>query len=189
MNSFQKKLIFVIYFLVIGFWFGSLAYFKNGLNFSIFPAPLVWFLGGLVSYYFFAIDRLIDLLFVHRETADSQSVYKLLQKGQYFLVWRLANRENNRQMRLNLRSALFQVILILLAVFVVTSTNSLFGQGLIFGLSLKLLLDEWSDYLTQPDYLRSWLFWQVKREVSLKETKIYLYVMTGVFLLLSWFLV
>jgi len=84
-------------------------------------------------------------------------------------------------------SFLFQVAWFFLALFAVTSTSSLFGKALVMAIGLDLLLTEWQSQLKNNSF--SWLFWQIKREISLKEQKIFLYLMTGLFSLLTLFLI
>jgi len=50
-------------------------------------------------------------------------------------------------------------------------------------LGLRILLEEWSEYVKDREALKQKLFWQIKREFSDSELKIYLIVMT---LVVAW---
>jgi len=89
--------------------------------------------------------------------------------------------------RLIFHSVLFQPILLVLALFVLTSTGCLLGSGLVMSMNLHLLKDEWECFLEGRDI--NWLFWQVKRKIDKKGQKIYLLAVTFIFFLLSLFLI
>lgn len=84
-------------------------------------------------------------------------------------------------------SCVFQVGWLGLALFTITSTQGIFGKGLVMAIGLNLLLEEWGDWITKKDL--SWLFWQIKRPVSIQEQKMFLWIMTGMFGILSLFLI
>lgn len=83
-------------------------------------------------------------------------------------------------------SSLFQTCWAVLAFFTLTSTAGLFGKALVMAIGLHLLLEEWEDVLASRGI--SWLFWPIKREVSPREQKWFLWGMTGVFVILTFLL-
>jgi len=78
---------------------------------------------------------------------------------------------------------LFQLAWVVLAFFAVTSAAGWFGKTLVLTLGLRILLEEWSEYVKDREALKQKLFWQIKREFSDSELKIYLIVMT---LVVAW---
>jgi len=80
-------------------------------------------------------------------------------------------------------SVICQPLLLFLAFFVLTSTSSLFGKGLVMSLNLHLLKDEWHTVLTRKSL--GWIFWPVKRPLQTKTHQLYLFTVTAVFLLLT----
>ena len=66
-------------------------------------------------------------------------------------------------------------------------TNVVFGKTMVMAVGLHLLLDEWEAVLSGRDI--DWIFWQIKREVTLREQKAFIWVMTGIFGMLSLLLI
>lgn len=87
-------------------------------------------------------------------------------------------------------NALFQVVFFVFCFWVLTSTGSLFGKGLVMAMALHLLKDEFHLLLAgREEQLRGWLFWPIRREVSFQEQKFFVILMLLVFLGLNIFLI
>lgn len=92
--------------------------------------------------------------------------------------------------RLSFHNAFFQVILLVLCFFVLTSTNQLLGSGLVMGMMLHLLKDEVGELLNKrEERLKKWLFWQVNFEISFEQQKLFVISMVLCFVALSLFLI
>jgi len=180
------RLIFIGYFVGIAVWWGwQSLQGGNYLAWSTWELVVGWLVGGFVGYWLLSLDRLVDVYVTHPETQLAHYIRYYIQKGNYRWAWQTLGQRKGEQTRLTFHSALFQVVWLVLAVFAITSTSALFGKGVVMGLGLHLLLNEWRDYIASPDRLRQWLFWQIKREVPAKEAKIFLWVMTGAVALLT----
>ena len=95
----------------------------------------------------------------------------------------------NERCRLPFHNALFQVILLVLCFFVLTSTNNLFGSGLVMGMMLHLLKDEVGELLSrQEEHLKKWLFWQISFEISFDQQKLFVVLMVLFFVFLNFLL-
>ena len=81
------------------------------------------------------------------------------------------------------KNVLFQSIFVPFTLFVLTSSGSLFGAGLVLSIFLSMIYSQW---LTsrQNGNLNSW-FGVIKREIIVKNQQIYLWVMSGLFIFLS----
>lgn len=185
-----KNLIFIGFFVgVFGLrllrgsdfrQFVSLVFWKNyGLEF------LSWLAGGAVGWQLIRTDRLLWVYFSHPEEKMSLYIKNLIKKGNFKQAILDLEKYKDYQRHLSFRSALFQAVWVVLAFFAMTSTPSFFGKGLIMALGLHLLVDEWEDQLKNPQKLNSWLFWQIKRKITLQEQKTFLYLMTGLFAILT----
>ncbi len=151
---------------------------------------LIWlWLGGLTGAFLLDIDHLIYFFVTSPHELTSQRVRRLFDQRRFKEALFLMAETRLERPKLALHNALFQIILITLAFFILTSTNNLFGTGLVMGLALHLLKDEFQDLVRDEKYLKSWLFWQFQFEVSLQGQKIYLAIMVLLFLSLSWFLI
>jgi hypothetical protein len=147
---------------------------------------IIWLiLGGVLGWLLEWLDRLVYIYWSHPGAQLSQYVRYHFGKREFKAGWQLLRRRQAELAELTFRSALFQLVWVVLAVFALTSTVSSFGKGLVMGLGLHILTDEWRDYLRDRETLKRWLFWQIKRDISEREMKVYLYVMTGVFGLLT----
>lgn len=95
------------------------------------------------------------------------------------------NLRRGEQTKLTTRSFLFVVAWVFLATFALTTTADFLAQGVVMGLGLHLLSDLWRDWRRGQEYFAQKVFWQIKRRVSEREMRIFLYVFLGVFVLLS----
>jgi len=180
-----SNLIYIAYFLFFGIYFGF-RIFSAGGGLGAWQAYLSvfwWLLGAYVGYWLLSLDRLIDVYFTHPETKLSVYIRGLISKNKVKQAVSDLEKYKDFQKNLALRSALFQAIWVPLGFFTLTSTASLFGKSVVIGLGFHLLLDEWEDVKSGKGI--SWLFWQIKRKISEKEQKVYLWTMTGVFLVFT----
>jgi hypothetical protein len=181
-----STLIYIVYFLLTAAWFiWQMINGQNLLNPTLWLPVVGWLLGGFIGYWLLILDQVLDIYYAHPETQLAQYVRYYLNKGHYRWIVKVLKGRRHDQPRLTFRSAVFQVLWLGLAIFALTSTSSLLGKAVVMGLGLHLLLNEWEDYLANPETLRSWLFWQVKREVSFKEQRYFLIAMTVFFLLFT----
>lgn len=182
-----KNLIFFAYFLAI-FIFHSLGHFSFSFNFlkNTFWELILWFLGVVVGTYFVKIDQLIYIYFTLPEAHLSLQTRWLIKQKRYRDSLRLLDQRSGEQ-RLAFHSALFQVVWVVLAFFTLTSTSVIFGKTLVMAIGLTLLVQEWEDVLAKKGI--NWLFWQIKRIISPQEQKMFLWIMTGLFGILSLLLI
>ena len=81
------------------------------------------------------------------------------------------------------KNVLFQIVFVPLAFFILTSSGSLFGAGLVFSMFLGMLIEEYQ-ILMKNGNLGSW-FWPVKITVENRTQTIYFLVMAGFLTFLS----
>ena len=182
-----KQLIFIGYFLGT-FILGKIGVFKFSWSFLQFVLWdfVWWFSGAVLGGYFIKLDQLFYVYFTQAEAPFSLEIKSLLKQKQKNKAWNLLRQRVGEQ-RLAFRSALFQVVWIVLAFFTLTSTASVFGKTLVMAIGFHLLIDEWEAILAGQSI--AWLFWQIKRPITPKEQKGFLWIMTGVFCLLSLLLI
>lgn len=77
------------------------------------------------------------------------------------------------------KNVLFQTVFIPLALFVLTSSASLFGSGLVLSIFLNMLLDQRQE-MQKANNLNYW-FAIIKRPIEPPTQKGYLLIMTGIF--------
>lgn len=152
-------------------------------------ASLIWlWVGGLAGFYFNYLDRLIYALLVKPDEQLSLHLKHLIRHGRYLDIPRLLQARGDEQAHLLTRSALFMVVWVPLAIFVMSSTSSQFAASMVMTIALRLIIDMlkgWHDLAT----VSRWLFWQIKRPVSVMETKVVASLFIGLWLLISWWLI
>jgi hypothetical protein len=98
---------------------------------------------------------------------------------------RLAARNSQSHRRLIFHTATFQLVLIALGFFVLSSSRSSFGWGVVLAMNLHLLFDQWGDFLKKGKAtVADRFFWQVRLPME-KYLNIYLAGATLSFLLLT----
>jgi hypothetical protein len=143
-------------------------------------------IGGGLGWILIWVERLVYIYWSHTQTQVAQYARYHFSQRHWRTGLALLEQRQAEIKELGFRSALFQVVWVGLAVFVLSSTSSSFGQALVMGLGLHILVDEWQDFLSNKRRLKTWLFWQIKREISDEEMSWFVYAMTGVFALLTW---
>ena len=143
-----------------------------------------WFLGGVIGWNLLVFDAVAYIYFTHPEGLMAGNSRQILhQKGIWeWLKFLFSVKVNDKPV---LRSVLFLTAWVVLAFFAVTSTSSFLGKGVVMGLGLHLLLENWQLQIRNPQVLNSRLFWQIKRVISMKEQKYYLYLFSFLFVILT----
>lgn len=150
-----------------------------------FRLELVWlWVGAMVGAFVLGLDHLVYVVaFPHELTP--QRVIQLLGARRFREALSLLVSTTEERTRLYFRQALGQVVLIILAIYLLTSSGGLFGKGLILSANLGILVEEWRGVLGDMGKLNRWLFQHVRDEVDDQTVKEYVFVVTLVFLILT----
>lgn len=145
---------------------------------------LGWTTGVVVGVLILFLDRVAYTYAFPSEQLSQQFAWFVKNKkyGQGLSVLDIRRQE---QERLTFRSALFIALWVPLAFFALTSTTGLFGKGVVMGLMLHILMDAWRMNKINPASLNRRLFWQIKRQFTQEERLVFLTVVTGIFVWLS----
>lgn len=146
-----------------------------------------WVLGVGVGVLILFADRIV-YTYSYPGAQISQQFAWYIKEKKYFEALELLDARRLEQERLTFRSSLFMVIWAPLAFFAITSTTGLFGKGVVMGLMLHILADAWRLQTKDPRRLHIRLFWLIKREFSDEERVVFMSVMTGVFVLFSFWI-
>jgi len=161
------------------------------LSFSrqLWNSILLWW-GGLLGTFLLDIDHLLYALVIYPHELTSLRVKRLFKQRRSKDAIALLMDTQDERLKLPFHNALFQLIFYVFCFFVLTSTGSIFGAGLVMTMALHLLKDELGLLLKGKDeHLRKWLFWPVKGEVSLQNQKFFVILMLLVFLGLNLLLI
>ncbi|CAN5279657.1 hypothetical protein BH10PAT2_BH10PAT2_2390 [soil metagenome] len=157
-------------------WFHLLlpAAFSTVFVFRFLQSPLQFVLlvlGLYLGFCLILIDRLLHALYVEPDTEFSKKIQHAWKSKQYLQLFTLIWREGPfEQANLISRSTIFMLCYMALAIYVVTSSNTVFGIGFVLGIGLHYCLDLVL-YHTQPDFFAEQFLWQIKRKFKSSEVK------------------
>jgi len=146
----MKKEAFIhLSFLVSFFVFVSI--FKGWIDISYWQLWVGGFVGNLLADF----DHIIYVYFLKPHELTSQRVNSMVSKRRFFATVDLLSRTRTERTSLIFHSILFQLVFVVLTFFVITSSGSLFGRGLVLSFSLHLLVDQAVD-LVENKNLNIW---------------------------------
>ncbi len=136
--------ILVIFFLLI-------TILKRWFDISV---ALFW-IGGIVGTLLPDIDHFIYAYYLRPHELTSQRVQYMMQKGDVKRTLSLLATTRGERTNLIFHTAWFQVLFVVLSFWVISSSSSLFGSGLVLGFMLHLVVDQLID-LMKVDTLAHW---------------------------------
>lgn len=107
---------------------------------------IFFWIGGVVGTFLPDIDHIIYVRFLRPQELSSQRVNHMMQNRQYLNTAKFLVDTKNERPKLIFHSILFLVIFIFLAIFVTTSSGSLFGRGLVIAFLLHLMVDIYEEF-------------------------------------------
>ena len=147
----MKKELFIHFSFLISL-FILISIFRGWFSFSYWP----FWVGGVLGNFLVDIDHFIYIYFLRPHELTSRRVdYMLGQKNLSSSLNLLAETREERK-DLIFHTILFQLIFIALTFWVVTSTGSLLGRGMVLAFSLHLLVDQAVD-LMELGNLNTWV--------------------------------
>lgn len=166
-----------VYFLLV-----SVLRWKIDLN-------LLWlWLGAFLGMFLLDMDHIIYWFVTNPEEEDSRQARALFKTKNYKGMYLLLKRVHETHSHLIFHTAIFQIVLLILSFYVLTSGGSFFGSALVLSMNLHLLKDEWFDFLgSRKAELGNWLFWQIKELTIERYLDLYLVGVTLAFLVLTTF--
>ncbi len=145
---------------------------------------LLW-LALIIGSFVLDLDHFLYWFFLYPKKEDSLRAKKLWQEKNLSAILKLLGEEYKTHTSLIFHHFYCQLVLIILSIFIFTSTKSIFGRGLVLFLNLHLLVDQVNDFLTNPVHLKEWLFARMNFALPEKFLKYYLALLGFVFLLLA----
>jgi hypothetical protein len=139
-----------------------------------------WVLGVIIGVLILFADRIV-YTYSYPGAQISQQFAWYIKEKKYMSALDLLDVRRLEQERLSFRSSLFMAIWVPLSFFALTSTTSLFGKGVVMGLMLHILTDAWRLQRVEPRRLHVRLFWLIKRQITDEERLVFLYVITALF--------
>jgi hypothetical protein len=156
-----QLLFFLSFFLLISLikrWF-SLSY-------------LYFWGGGVVGLALPITDHLLYAYILRPNEVVSERIRFMIRNREYKSVLTYIIATKRERSKLIFHTAYFQIIFLFLAFFVITSSGSLFGRGLVLAFSLHLVIEELSDFMDRRD-TSSW-FKDIPVEMDYDKIKVYI---------------
>jgi len=155
----MKKNIFVKLACVVAFIFLVSVY--KSLNVGVVGQG--WFqlrysevwVGGLIGVMLLYVDYYFYAYHLHPQESASVEARKLVNQKKYLDAVYVVITKRAQNTKLIFHNASFQVFFLVFVFFVVTSSASLLGRGIVFGMVIHLLVDMLNDKSSQGN-LDSW---------------------------------
>ena len=167
-NKFIAVVVLLIVLTLVKSWFS-------------FSYALVW-LGVLVGFYLPIIDHIIYAYVLRPELEVSGHIRSLISIKKVRELVSYINQTESERQKLIIHTCYFQVVFLILTFFILTSSSSLFGRGLVYGFSLALFVEQFF-YFRSKGNLDSW-FSEMKISLDTNKTKLYLYTIGFVIFIL-----
>lgn len=133
---------------------------------------ITFWVGGLVGTILPDLDQLVYVYLLRPTDLSSQRINSLLQQKNLKSAMRVMATTRSERKHLIFHTAQFQVIFLVLAFLVVTSTGNFLGRGMVLGAMLHLVIDQVVD-LVETGNLDNW-FSQFQLNLDAEQKKWYL---------------
>lgn len=144
------------------------------------PEFIFFWLGIIIGVILFYFDPLVSAYFGSPNPV-SQEIKQLISQKKFSPALAKVFALHQIQEQPILHSAFLQSALMLLAFYVLTSSGSLLGSGLVMGMIVHLIQDEVAMWRREPERLKRILFWNIHREISEAEMRIFLGAVLALF--------
>ncbi|MBI3384865.1 hypothetical protein HY030_01590 [Candidatus Gottesmanbacteria bacterium] len=176
----QKKVVDQITITVVFLFFLSLLRFK--IDLSLIP---LW-LGGLLGAVILETDYLFQVFLVQPELPVAQDVRKIMREFGVIKGIKTVFERTGEIKNLTFHTIFFQVIFYVFALFITTSSGSVFGQALVLTALLSLLTKQVKEVREIGELDKGW-FYRLNVSLTSDRQKIYVAVMVIFFILLTTF--
>lgn len=180
--------------LITAFWLAAVTLLRIAnhpfLGWIYYLEFVGFWMGGILGTMLLDIDHLIYILAVRPNESTSLKIKDLIIQKDYRGALKLLGETYGERTHLTFHNALFQIAFFGLCFWVLTSTDSLFGKGLVMATALHLLKDELEFLLKgKEEQLRLWLFWPLGVVISLENQRYFIVIMLLAFIIFSLLLI
>lgn len=147
---------------------------------------LPFWAGGILGTVLPDVDHLIYVYFLRPTEEISQKVAALIEKREAVKSISLLAETRMERKHLVFHTFHFNLIFLVFAFLVITSSGSFLGRGLVLAFSLHLLIDQIIDYMETGDIV-NWLR-QVNIDLTKEQKRWYLVINIVILLIFSFFL-
>lgn len=159
--------LLAIFIFISLFWiFAKVPYFEF----------IYLFFGLAIGSFLLDFDHLIFWFYVKPNLEESRLARLLFDKKDYRSILELLETTHKKHTNLIFHHFFFQVVLVLVSLFVFTSSGNIFGMALLVAINTHLLVDEIKDFRSDPRHLQEWLFARESKQLPIKSIKNYLLI-------------
>lgn len=162
----RKEIITHFAFLIS--FFTLITLFRSWYDLFYLP----FWIGGIIGTVLPDLDQFIYVYFLRPTDLSSQRTYSLIQQKNLKAAMRVMATTRTERKYLIFHTAHFQLIFLILAFLVVTSTGNVLGRGIVLGTSLHLIIDQVVDFM-ETGRLDNW-FRQFQLRLDEEQKKWYL---------------
>jgi hypothetical protein len=167
---------FTLHFLTLFVFFAAVTLLKRYFE----AYYLLFWIGGIVGTFMPDLDQLIYIYLLSPSDPISQEAQSEISKRHYIGTWSRLIAGRRERTKLIFHTVQFNALFLLLSIFVLTSSASIFGHGLVLGFALHLFIDQYIDFKELGNLGR----WFHKLQISLDQERLKLYLITNFILLL-----
>jgi hypothetical protein len=172
-------------FIHFSFWFSFFVLIAVIKHYFALPYWSFW-LGGLVGVIMPDLDHLIYVYFIKPTDLSSQRINYLVNKKVLLRSVELMYETRTERRGLVFHTIFFQLIFFILTFWMLSSSGSYFGKGLVLSFILHLSIDQLID-LNDLKNLENW-FTNLPFKLDLKQSKNYWMISTALIVLLGVFM-
>lgn len=164
-------------FIHFSFWFPFfvlITVVKQFFSVSYWP----FWIGGLVGLFLPDLDHLIYIFFLQPQELTSLRVNFLLDRREVKRILELLYETRSERKGLIFHTIFFQLIFLILTFWIMSSSGSLFGKGLVLSFSTHLLVDQMvdlNDMRSFDNWIKNFPF-----KFDLRQSQVYFGVMVFV---------
>ncbi|OGM12897.1 hypothetical protein A2141_05905 [Candidatus Woesebacteria bacterium RBG_16_40_11] len=140
---------------------------------------LYFWAGGMVGFAFPLVDHLLYAYVLRPEEVVSERIRYMIRKRELKNALNFIILTRHERSKLILHTAYFQAFFFVLAFWVITSSGSIFGRGLVLAFSLHLFIDQVIDFMDKRDIG----IWFKDLPIIMDQQKIRIYMITNILLL------
>lgn len=156
------------YYLATFVFFALITLFRRWFSLSFWP----FWVGGLVGTILPDVDHIIYTVFYRPDEGTSRQVNSYLKNRQFKDSLELLAKTQSERTKLIFHTAFFQIIFLVFAFLVVSSSGSLIGKGLVLAFSLHLSIDQYFD-LNETGSLKKWFQPPLRFELNKNKATLY----------------
>jgi hypothetical protein len=172
-------------FIHFSFWFSFFVLIAVIRHYFALPYWSFW-LGGLVGIVMPDLDHLIYVYFIKPTDLSSQRINYLVNKKVLLRSVELMYETRTERRGLIFHTIFFQLIFFVLTFWMLSSSGSYFGKGLVLSFILHLSVDQLID-LNDLKNLENW-FTNLPFKLDLKQSKNYWMISTALIILFGVFM-